>query len=421
MKFTFLLLLFPFLLGAQVSCGGATAFQVLHFTKTSGFDHRTRNESNAMFTDIGVEENFTVVNTSDESVFDDLMTLLTYEVIIFANTSGNIPFTATQRDHLRQYVENGGGVLGIHAATDMYRDASYPFFTKLIGGSRRNSPAHTSASTVAIMDKIGVHPSTTNLPDPWEKQEEYYYWPDTGLVTDIVEVLRVRDTGNNSFNDPRPISWYQNFPSGARSFYTALGHARGNYTDPNNDFRQHLRDALCWCVEARDTSLPVSILSTDLEATPIGHRINWLVSPNDSPQEVELHGGPTKSTTQLLSSTYTTSTSGSFLHRPTISGQWYYYRLRFFDAAGLATWSDWLAVSPQSNQQGHSIQYTDGKPWLYLDVSKPTAAMLFDASGRMLTGLQLQPGYNQLPTPKPGMYVIRLPFRLAPGLRYVAR
>lgn len=336
MKIFLLLFLFPIILGAQITCGGATAFQILHFTKTSGFDHNTRDQSNAMFTAIGTAENFTVVNSSEESVFDDLATLLTYEVIIFANTSGNIPFTATQRDNLEQYVASGGGVLGIHAATDMYRDASYPFFTKLIGGSRRNSPAHTSSGKVAMMDTIGAHPSTINLPDPWEKQEEYYYWPDSGLVANIVEVLRVRDTGNNSYNDPRPISWYQKFTSGARSFYTALGHSRNNYTDPDNDFRQHLRDALCWCVEAGKETTAESTVPTDLVTT-----------------------------------------------------------------------------------EKAEIRYSGGKPMLFLNTQESTTAMLFDASGRMLSGLQLQPGYNQLPTPKPGMYVLRLPFRRSPSLRYV--
>ncbi|MEL7163379.1 MAG: ThuA domain-containing protein, partial [Bacteroidota bacterium] len=302
----FLLLLLPGFLAAQVTCGGGTAFEVLHFTFTEGFDHKTRNQSNTMFVEIGATEGFTVVNSQALSAFDDLPTLFSYEVIIFANTSGDIPFTATQKMNLESYVDMGGAVLGIHAATDMYRrSVLYPFFTRLIGGSRRGDPAHTPASNQTEMDVIGSHPSTANLPDPWDKREEYYFWPDTGLVASIVEVLRVRDTRDGSndgpYDDPRPISWYQNFPSGARSFYTALGHATGNYTDPNNDFRQHLRDALCWCVEAEAAALPVTLQSSWLETTAGVHRIHWTIAPgSDEPAHVELHGGYDQENAKLL-------------------------------------------------------------------------------------------------------------------------
>jgi hypothetical protein len=73
-----------------------------------------------------------------------------------------------------------------------------------------------------MMDVVGVHESTDSLPDPWRKQEEYYYWPDTGLVAGIIEVLRVRRTGSKNYNDARPISWYQYFPSGAIPFIFPL-------------------------------------------------------------------------------------------------------------------------------------------------------------------------------------------------------
>lgn len=52
----------------------------------------------------------------------------------------------------------------------------------------------------------------------------------------------------NSYDVPRPMSWYRVLASGSRVFYTALGHAHSNYTS-DMLFRVHIRDALAWLME----------------------------------------------------------------------------------------------------------------------------------------------------------------------------
>ncbi len=422
MKYLLLLLFaLPTGLAAQVSCGGATAFQILHFTRTEGFNHRTKAESRTMFEEIGAMQNFTVVNSDSEETFDDLATLLSYEVIVFANTTGNIPFTATQKMNLESFIAGGGAVLGIHGATDMYRNASYPFYTRLMGGSRRNSPAHTSNRFPGTMDKVGIHPSTANVPDPWAKEEEYYYWPDTGLVSTIVPVLTVRSTGSNSYDAARPASWYQVFDSGARSFYTTLGHFASNYTDPDNDFRQHLADALCWLVEAAPATLPVTVRSTELVGQDGVHHINWELGAERATR-VELYGGYVREEAALLKSLdRPAGFAGSLQHRPGRPGEWFYYRLRFLDTDGLPTWSAWLAAAPLQDPGARpQVQYQAEGAVLVRPAGGPTQAIVYDVAGRVLATLELQEGANPLPAPTPGMYFIRFPF-LPQGLKYTVR
>ncbi|MFK8163647.1 MAG: ThuA domain-containing protein [Lewinella sp.] len=418
----FALLFFTPHLSAQVACGGGSSFQILHFTRTEGFNHGTKANSLTMFEEIGALQNFTVVNSDDESAFDDLGVLMTYEVIVFANTSGNVPFTATQRMNLESYVAGGGGVLGIHAATDMYRNASYPFYTNLMGGSRRNSPPHTNNSFMGTMDKVGVHPSTANLPDPWMKEEEYYYWPDTGLVATIVPVLEVRSTGSNSYDAIRPASWYQEFSSGARSFYTTLGHKNENYTDASNEFRQHLSDALCWLVEAAPMSLPVTVLSTELETVGGLHRISWETG-REAASKVELHGGYAQETATLLKSVQRPDgLLGTLEHRPDRQDEWFYYRLRFFDADGLPSWSAWLAAAPavELSDAGPQVQYGVEGAVLVVPAGGPSQAIVYDATGKTIGALNLVEGQNLLPGRKAGIYLIRFPF-LSGGLKYTVR
>ncbi|MBK8340714.1 MAG: ThuA domain-containing protein [Flavobacteriales bacterium] len=99
---------------------------------------------------------------------------------------------------------------------------------------------------------IGAHASTANLPDPWLKNEEYYYWENGYYRPDNIAVLEVEETIGpnnqvNSYDAPRPMSWYRELPQGGRVFFTALGHAASNFTN-DTLFRTHVRDALAWLV-----------------------------------------------------------------------------------------------------------------------------------------------------------------------------
>jgi hypothetical protein len=96
------------------------------------------------------------------------------------------------------------------------------------------------------MDHSATHPILDNIPDPWNKTEEYYYWENGFLEPTFNSLLMVRSTGGNSYDAARMITQYKELSSGGRSFYTALGHATNNYTDPNNEFEILNKNALYW-------------------------------------------------------------------------------------------------------------------------------------------------------------------------------
>ncbi len=396
------------------SCGGSQAFTVLHFTKTNGFDHRTRDESAAMFTEIGVAGNFTVTDSEDAAVFDDLSALMSYEVIIFSNTSGDDLLNAGQQANVEAYIAGGGAFLGIHAATDTERSRNWAFYNDLVGGIVQSGPNHTANNFQGTMDHVGTHPSTANVPDPWMKTEEYYYWERNGgmLDPDIVPVLRVRETMRNntvsSYDAPRPISWYQTFDGGARSFYTALGHAAGNYTDATNDFRRHLRDALCWTVLAEPVTLPVAYLGSRLTPQPDGtHLISWEVA-GDLPVRVELHGGTTPEQAALLSASDRPGATGSLAHRPASLTSAYHYRLRFVDPDGRTSWGEWHLAA--AARPALSVTYDNGRPGVVNGTDSPVNVALVDAGGRVVRGITLYVGRTELTGLAPGVYFVGVPF-----------
>lgn len=240
---------------AQSICSGTVPFKILHFTGTSGFDHNTRSASATMFTEIGQIENFTIVDTDDSDIFNNLDSMMTFAAIVFSNTSGNSLFDALQRQNLESYFNSGKGFLGLHAATDTYR-TGWPYYNSLVGGIVQTSPNHTSQNHVDTMTKQLNHPVVYGLPDPWIKQEEYYYWDLNGGMVDTINfttAYKVNRTGSQSYDRERPITWFRKFPSGTRSFYTALGHKSSNYTDPSNEFRHLVRNGVCWVSKASAT------------------------------------------------------------------------------------------------------------------------------------------------------------------------
>lgn len=260
----YLLAIFPLVAFSQ---------NILHFTETSGFDHNTRGVSLSMFQDIASLDGYTVVDDQDGSEFNSLVNLVQYDVIIFSNTSGDAILDPAQRSNFEAYVNMGGRVLGIHAASDTYRHSTanggntgtWDFYPEMLGASVQQNPNHVSGTPLYAMGHVGLHQSTANLPDPWNKNEEYYYWSNGFFDSSNVEVLQVEETLGpngqvNPYDAARAMSWYRLLPSGAKVFYTALGHAQSNFTS-DTLFQQHMRDALAWLmptnvgVEAHDAGL----------------------------------------------------------------------------------------------------------------------------------------------------------------------
>ena len=241
----------------QTYCNSDSTFRVLHFTKTTGYDHNTRANSAAMFAQIGVSKGFTITDTQDAAIFDELDSLKKFAIIVFSNTSGNTIFDPAQKVNMESYIDQGGSFIGIHAATDTYR-TGWDFYNYLVGAIVQSAPNHTSNNYAGVMDHQLKHPILDQIPDPWNKNEEYYYWDNNGgviFIDTIIPLIQVRSTGSQSYDHERPITWIQSLAGGGRSFYTALGHANSNYTDPNNDFGQLISNAVCWAASQKPTSI----------------------------------------------------------------------------------------------------------------------------------------------------------------------
>ncbi len=250
------LVLFTCILYIGIPQVQAQTQRLLLYTETGGFDHNTRNAAETLFNQLGSTYQFSVVHDEDGSTFENLDTLKKYSLVVFCNTSGDNILSTTQQQNFEAYMNDGGAYLGIHAASDTYRHStangsntgSWDWYAEMMGASVQNSPNHTANNFSGTMDHNGTHPSIMGLPNPWDKQEEYYYWENGYFKNDNTAVLSVRSTGSESYDGVRPMSWYrESTPDGnpARIFYTALGHNASNFTS-DDDFIKHIEQATLW-------------------------------------------------------------------------------------------------------------------------------------------------------------------------------
>ncbi len=218
--------------------------KVLVFTKTSSFNHNTKEESVAMVQKIADELDFDVEVSDNASVFDDQNNINSFDVIFFTNTSGNT-LNASQRNTVESYAEQGGNFISNHAASDSYGHSSAStvngggkgewdwYAENITGCSVRNGPNHTPnnfAATVTIQNQnLDL---TAEIRFPWDDNEEWYYWEGGYINDEFTELLRVSDTGSNSYDDSRMTAHYWERPEGGISFYSSMGHAKSKYSNP---------------------------------------------------------------------------------------------------------------------------------------------------------------------------------------------
>lgn len=231
--------------------------KVLVFHKTNGFRHGSIADGIDMIKNLGESNTlWTTDETNNANVFTE-ENLANYKVVVWCNTSGNNLLTSDQQIAFENYIKSGGGFVGIHAATDTYRNKSWPFYNELVGAIIQISPNHTKGNHSNIMDVVKInenHPSVSFIDESWDKVEEYYYWKNNGgqLFSGNKNLLVVRQTTGpngrkNDYDESRPMSWYKEY-MGGRSFYTALGHSGNDYKQ-NDTFIKHVEEGIKWAGE----------------------------------------------------------------------------------------------------------------------------------------------------------------------------
>ena len=212
------------------SIADEASYRVLVYTRTTGYRHPSIAAGLQTIQTLGAEHGFAVDTTADPSVFTTA-NLSQYATVVFLSTTGNPVPTKPERAAFQHYIENGGGFVGIHAASDA--GWSWPWYGALVGARFKKHPT-IQLALVHVEDHH--NPATSGLADRFRLDEWYDFQHDPrGTVHVLADVVDDTYTGSTMGAD-HPIAWCQDF-DGGRSFYTAMGHSRQNYSEA---FVQHM-------------------------------------------------------------------------------------------------------------------------------------------------------------------------------------
>lgn len=198
--------------------------RVLVFYKTAGFHHASIPKGLEAIYKLGAENGFLVDSTKDSTAFTDV-NLKQYAAIIFLSTTGTL-FNADQQQALQRYVHQGGGIVGIHAATDA--EYEWPWYNRMMGAWFLSHPRQQTA-TLDVVDRN--HASTRHLPAKWTRKDEWYNFKDISKDLHVLITIDEKSYEGGKNGGFHPMAWYHDF-EGGRVFYTELGHTDESYSDP---------------------------------------------------------------------------------------------------------------------------------------------------------------------------------------------
>lgn len=219
---------------------------ILIFSKTAGFRHESIETGVKALSELCAQNNIEATHTEDASWFTKKR-LKTYDVVVFLSTSGDV-FNKKQQKAFKKFMRNGGGFIGVHAASTTEYD--WPWYGQLLGAY---FDGHPEAQDAVVQVTEPNHLATVHLPQKWERFDEWYNfrWIDDSFHT-LLTVDETTYTGGNHRNK-HPVAWCKEF-EGGKVFYTALGHTTTSYSD--TPFLKHVLGGIEW-VLGLETLKPV--------------------------------------------------------------------------------------------------------------------------------------------------------------------
>ncbi|WP_425638054.1 ThuA domain-containing protein [Algoriphagus yeomjeoni] len=204
--------------------------KVLVFSKTAGYYHASIPQGVAAIQKLGTENEFEVDTTTQSEMFTE-ENLAQYSAVIFLSTTGDVLNNYQEADFER-YIQAGGGFVGIHAAADTEYD--WGWYARLVGGSFADHPGindpnpNVQPGEITVVDES--HSSTSFLPSPWPRTDEWYSYKNMNPEVNVLLTLDEASYKGGMDMGEHPIAWYHDY-DGGRAWYTGGGHTDESYSE----------------------------------------------------------------------------------------------------------------------------------------------------------------------------------------------
>lgn len=220
---------------------------ILVFEKMTGFrDGPSVDAAHAALAALAARNGWTMVFTDRGGVMRPAL-LKQFSVVVWNNVSGDV-LTVAQRAAFRNWVERGGGFVGIHGSGGDYV-AFWPWYLdELVGARFLGHPMapQFQAATLSLSDwGRAIAPG---VPASWSMKDEWYSFVANPRASGAQVVATLDESTYTpgeglAMGADHPIAWTRT-PGKGRAFYTAIGHLPTAYADPQA--LELLRAGLRW-------------------------------------------------------------------------------------------------------------------------------------------------------------------------------
>ena len=214
----------------------AAPIRVLMVTATAGFRHDSISAARQALQMIASRPGELSVAATEDLSELTAARLANVDVLMFALTSGELALDRVQKGAIVEFVNNGGGFIGVHSAADTLYE--WPDYGQLIGAYFKEHP-WTQEAVVSVEDRS--HPTSADLAASIRLLEEFYTFRTNPRL--IAHVLLTLDPSSVGAAGDFPLAWSQSIGRG-RSYYNALGHFPQTWADAR--FQTMLRNAIRW-------------------------------------------------------------------------------------------------------------------------------------------------------------------------------
>ena len=231
---------------------------ILVFSKTNSYRHGDAIDSGRkVFKKMADAEGWSLTFSENGAIFN-ASDMQHFDAVVFLNVSGDI-FNLEQQKVFQDWLEAGGGWLGIHAAGDGSHQGWGWYMDNLIGTQfiAHTFGPHLQAATVEVDD--AKHPVMQNLGLAWTHTEEWYSWQQSPRDNGFHILATVDETSYSAKMNllglsqdltmgDHPVVW-SNCVGAGRTVYSAFGH--NSDTFDNNEHLQLLENSLHWLMGIR--------------------------------------------------------------------------------------------------------------------------------------------------------------------------
>ncbi|MBW8783401.1 MAG: ThuA domain-containing protein [Novosphingobium sp.] len=223
--------------------------RLLLFEKINGFrDGPSVEGAHKAFVEIAAKKGWGLVTTEKGSAFTSAI-LRQFDAVIWNNISGDV-LTLSQRRAFQDYIDNGGGFVGVHGTAgdpvyfwDWYVDS-------LLGARFAGHPMNPQFQDARVVVDDPSHPVARGLPREWVMNDEWYSFKNNPRASGSHVIAHLDEStykpegfGGSLRMGDHPIAWTRCVGRG-RVFYSAIGHRPERYSDAV--YRQMLEQATGW-------------------------------------------------------------------------------------------------------------------------------------------------------------------------------